>query len=85
MGDGENEVAADNLGVNGALDIFGLGFVALLWGALAVQWSRWLESGTRAKPREEPNPYFELVRFLGALGFLGGLGMIVWSAWLLLR
>lgn len=68
-----------------AMGIFGLGFVALLWGALVVQYSKRLEVGTRRQPRTEPNPYFELVRFLGALFFLGGLGMIGWSAWSLLK
>lgn len=85
MGDGENQVAADDLGVNGAPDLFGLGFVALLCGALAVQYSKRLEVGTRMRPRTEPNPYFELVRVLGALVFFSGLGMIGWSAWLLMR
>jgi hypothetical protein len=71
--------------VNDALEIFGFGFVALLWGALGVQYSKRLEVGTRAKPRTEPNPYFEMVRFVSALVFLSGLGMILWSAWLLMR
>ncbi|HEX8712655.1 MAG TPA: hypothetical protein VF730_12335 [Terracidiphilus sp.] len=69
--------------MNGTLDL--IGFVALLWGALGVQWAKHLEVGSRRRPREEPNPYFELVRFLSALVFLSGLGMILWGAWMLLR
>lgn len=71
--------------MRGALDIFGLGFIALIWGALGVQWSKWLEVGTRTKPRSEPNPYYRPVRWVGALVFLSGLGMIAWSAWMLMR
>lgn len=63
---------------------FALGFVALVLGALGVQYSKWLEVGTRHQAREEPNPYFELVRLLGALLFLCGLALIGWSAWSLL-
>jgi hypothetical protein len=71
-------------GRDDAMARFALGFVALLMGALAVQYSKWLEVGTRQQPREDPNPYFELVRFLGALLFLGGLALIAWSAWSLM-
>lgn len=71
--------------MRGALDIFGLGFIALIWGALGVQWSKWLEVGTRRKPRTEPNPYYQPLRWVGALVFFSGLGMIAWSAWMLMR
>lgn len=71
-------------GGDDAIARFGLGFAALLLGALGVQYSKWLEVGTRRQPREMPNPYFGLVRFLGALLFLSGLGLIGWSAWSLL-
>ena len=64
--------------------LFALGFIALLWGALGVQYSKRLEVGTRSHPRSEPNPYHELVRFFAALLFFGGLYLIAWSAWLLL-
>jgi hypothetical protein len=71
-------------GGDNAIVRFGLGFAALLLGALGVQYSKWLEVGTWRNPRTQPNPYYELVRFLGALLFLSGLGLIVWSAWSLL-
>jgi hypothetical protein len=45
-----------------ALGEFGWGFTVLLLGALGVQYSKWLEVGSRRQPREEPNPYFESVR-----------------------
>lgn len=64
--------------------IFGLGFAALLLGALGVQYSKWLEVGSRRHLRDEPNPYFKLVRLSGALLFLFGLSLIAWSAWILL-
>ena len=67
-----------------AIARFALGFVALLLGALGVQYSKRLEIGTQRQPRQEPNPYFELVRFVGALLFLCGLVLIGWSAWSLL-
>jgi len=72
-------------GGDDAIARFALGFVALVLGALGVQYSKWLELGGRRQPREEPNPYFELVRFLGALIFLCGLVSIGWSAWSLLK
>lgn len=71
-------------GGDDAIARFALGFVALLLGALGVQYSKRLEVGTPRRPREEPNPYFELVRFVGALLFLCGLVLIGWSAWSLL-
>lgn len=71
-------------GGDDAIARFALGFVALVLGALGVQYSKWLEVGTRRQAREEPNPYFELVRLLGALLFLSGLVLIGWSAWSLL-
>ena len=67
-----------------AIARFASGFVALLMGALVVQYSKRLEVGTRQHPREEPNPYFELVRFVGALLFVCGFLLIAWSAWNLL-
>lgn len=67
-----------------AIARFALGFVALVLGALGVQYSKWLEVGSRRLPREEPNPYFELARFFGGLIFLCGLALIGWSAWSLL-
>lgn len=71
-------------GGDDAIARFAMGFVALIVGALGVQYSKWLEVGTQRHPREEPNPYFEFVRFLGALLFLCGLVLIGWSAWSLL-
>lgn len=67
-----------------AIGEFGFGFTALLLGALGVQYSRWLQVGTQRQPRDEPNPYFPLVRLFGALLFLCGLVLIGWSAWRLL-
>jgi hypothetical protein len=71
-------------GGDDAIARFALGFVALILGALGVQYSKWLEVGAHRHLREEPNPYFDLVRFLGALIFLCGLVLIGWSAWSLL-
>lgn len=71
-------------GGDDAIARFALGFVALVLGALDVQYSKWLEVGTRRQPREEPNPYFELARWVGALLFLCGLVLIGWSAWSLM-
>ena len=71
-------------GGDDAITRFAVGFVGLLLGALVVQYSKRLEVGTRRQPREEPNPYFELVRFLGALLFVCGLVLIGWSAWSLM-
>lgn len=71
-------------GSDEAIARFALGFAALLIGALGVQYSKWLEVGTQPHPREQPNPYFELVRFLAGLVFLCGLVLIAWSAWSLL-
>lgn len=71
-------------GGDDAIARFALGFVALLLGALGVQYSKRLEVGTRREPRDEPNPYFELVRLFGALLFLCGLVLVAWSAWNLL-
>lgn len=71
-------------GGNDAIARFALGFVALVLAALGVQYSKWLEVGTPRRPREVSNPYFELVRLLGALLFLCGLVLIGWSAWSLL-
>lgn len=67
-----------------AIARFASGFVALVLGALAVQYSKWLEVGPRQRPRETPNPCFELARLLGAFFFLCGLALIGWSAWSLL-
>lgn len=74
-------LAADG---DNAIARFALGFVALSIGALLVQYSKWLEVGTRQQPREDPNPYFEMVRISGALLFVCGLVLIGWSAWSLL-
>lgn len=72
-------------GGNDPVARFALGFVALVLGALAVQYSKWLEVGTRRRPREQPNPYFELARIMGAFLFLCGLVFIGWSAWSLIH
>lgn len=71
-------------GGDDAITRFALGFVALVLGALGVQYSKWLEVGTRRQPRDESNPYFELARWVGALLFLCGLVLIGWSAWSLM-
>ncbi|MGH9590234.1 MAG: hypothetical protein ACRD25_07545 [Terracidiphilus sp.] len=71
-------------GGNVAIARFALGFAALVLGALAVQYSKWLEVGAPRHPREQPNPYFELPRLMGAFLFLCGLALIGWSAWSLL-
>ncbi len=67
-----------------AIERFALGTVALLWGALGVQYAKRLEMGTRRHPRTEPNPYHKLVRTVAAFFFLGGLYLIIASAWFLL-
>lgn len=71
-------------GGNDPIARFALGFVALVLGALAIQYSKWLEVGSRHRPREEPNPYFELPRVMGAFLFVCGIVLIAWSAWTLL-
>lgn len=66
------------------IERFALGSVALLWGALGVQYAKRLEVGTRQHPRTEPNPYHVLVRTVAAFFFLGGLYLIVSSGWSLM-
>ncbi len=71
-------------GSGNPIEGFALGSVALLWGALGVQYAKRLEVGTRRHPRIEPNPYHGLVRAIAAFIFLGGLYLIVTSGWALL-
>ena len=70
-------------GVN-PIERFALGSVALMWGALGVQYAKRLQVGTRRHPRTEPNPYHTVVRTIAAFIFLGGLYLIVTSAWYLM-
>ncbi len=63
---------------------FAMGFLAVMWGALAVVYAKYLESGSRNHPRSSPHPLTGLVRLAGALFFFAGLYLIGRSAWFLL-
>ena len=73
-----------SIGGGNPIERFALGSVALLWGALGVQYAKRLEVGTRRHPRTEPNPYYRLVLAVAAAFFLGGLYLILSSGWSLM-
>ena len=70
--------AADPMGT------FTMGFLALMFGALGVVYSKRLEVGSPKRPRPSPQPLYGPVRFLAALLFFAGLYWVGWSAWFLL-
>ena len=73
-----------SIGGGNPIERFALGSVALLWGALGVQYAKRLEVGTLRHPRTEPNPYHRLVLAIAAAFFLGGLFLVISSGWSLL-